>query len=166
MQTSVWIEHRQPSPVVLSQLHLIISGVRGAAVTSWRQWCRGTEAAVHLFNTWVSCWSKPEKAWQYFLVVVEVRLRWGRWHGCWRRSYIAGVVFLFWLFLVLCRTGIHAYRDWWLSSKLKLLISVLSVSVVGGSVVLHKTNSNKSNNTIIYIFLLKEIYRYFKIKKI
>ena len=46
-----------------------------------------------------------------------------------------------------CRTGIHAYRDWRLSSKLKLLISVLSVSVVGGSVVLHKTNTNKSNST-------------------
>ena len=28
-----------------------------------------------------------------------------------------------------CRTGIHAYRDWWLSSKLKLLISVLSVYI-------------------------------------
>ena len=31
----------------------------------------------------------------------------------------------------------------WLSSKFELLISVLSVSVVGGSVVLHKTNTNK-----------------------
>ena len=46
-----------------------------------------------------------------------------------------------------CRTGIHAYRDWRLSSKLKLLINVFSVSVVGGSVVLHKTNINKSNST-------------------
>ena len=46
-----------------------------------------------------------------------------------------------------CRTGIYAYRDCRLSSKLKLLISVLSVSVVGGSVVLHKTNTNKSNST-------------------
>ena len=46
-----------------------------------------------------------------------------------------------------CRTGIHAYRDWRLSSKLKLLISVLSVSVVGGSVVLHETNTTKSNST-------------------
>ena len=46
-----------------------------------------------------------------------------------------------------CRTGIHAYRDWWLSLKLKLLISLLSVSVVGGSLVLHKTNTNKSNST-------------------
>ena len=44
-------------------------------------------------------------------------------------------------------TGIHAYRDWRLSSKLKLLISFLLVSVVGGSVVLHKTNTNKSNST-------------------
>ena len=27
-----------------------------------------------------------------------------------------------------CRTGIHAYRDWKLSSKFKLFMSVLSVS--------------------------------------
>ena len=46
-----------------------------------------------------------------------------------------------------CRTGIRAYRDWKLSSKFKLLISVLSVSVAGGSVFLHKTNTNKSNST-------------------
>ena len=46
-----------------------------------------------------------------------------------------------------CRTGIHAYRDWKTSSKFKLFISVLSVSVIGGSVVLHKTNTNKSNST-------------------
>ena len=30
-----------------------------------------------------------------------------------------------------CRTGIRAYRDWKLSSKFELLISVLSVSVGG-----------------------------------
>ena len=46
-----------------------------------------------------------------------------------------------------CRTGIHAARDWRLSSKFKLFMSVLSVSVVGGSVVLHKTNTNKRNST-------------------
>ena len=46
-----------------------------------------------------------------------------------------------------CRTSIHAYRDWKLSSKFELLISAIPVSVAGESVLLPKTNTTKSKST-------------------
>ena len=85
------------------------------------------------------------------LSLLEVKERLSRkvvWPYLWDMKHVSMLIkqISFWTALPTCRTGIHAYRDWRLSSKLKLLISVLSVSVVGGSVSLHKTNTNKSNS--------------------